>query len=114
MPRPKARYNGDGFWTVHKDYSDVLREKLREYYPDQHAESDPSFGHPADEFVSHILEEAKWAVSELHWQRLDITKPEIRAEHLDVMSIVLDCHNKLRNLSRGYERLLPVDAALWG
>ncbi len=110
MPTAKARYTGDGSGTLIQDFSDALKTKLRAYYPDQQAEIDPTWGHPADAFVSCVLAEARWAVSKLHWQKFDGTKQEIRAEQSDLLKELNEIHHKLRNLSPDFDRLLGTDA----
>ncbi len=102
MPTAKARYKGDGAGDLIKDFSDSLRRRIKEYYPGEQAE--------ADSFVAHILSEARWAKSELHWQGFDCTKAEIRAEHGDLLRQLTDAHNKLQNLSPDFDRLLGSDA----
>jgi hypothetical protein len=93
-----------------KDFSDSLKARLRDYCPDQQVDSETPWEDPADTFVSHVLAAARGAVSDLHWQQLDLTKSEIRAEQLDLFKRLNDLHHKLRNLSRDFERLLPIGA----
>jgi hypothetical protein len=110
MATAKARYTGDGTWTRIKDFSETLKVKLRGYYPNQLAESDPTWGHPADDFVSQVLAEARWAISELHLHQFVITKSEVRAEQSNLFKELSDVHRKLQNLSPDFDRLLGVDA----
>ncbi len=110
MSTAKARYTGDGAWTLTKDFSDTLKTTLRGYFPNQQAETEPTFGHPADAFVSHVLAEARWAVSGPHWQKFNSTKQEIRAEQSDLLKGLHALHHKLRNLSPDFDRLLDIDA----
>jgi hypothetical protein len=110
MPTAKALYKGDGAWKMVKDFSDTLKTKLRGYYPNQEADTDPVWGHPADDFVSRVLAEAQWAISELHWHQFVSTKQEIRAEQADLLKSLHDLHHKLRSLSPDFERLMAIDA----
>lgn len=110
MPTATARYTGDGTWTPIKDFSEALEVKLRSYYPNQHAETDPTWGHPADNFVAQVLAEARWAISELHFHQFVITKPEVRAEQSNLFKGLSDLHRKLRKLSPDFDRLLGIDA----
>jgi len=110
MPTAKARYKGDGAGQKPRDFSDRLEATLRSHYPDQNAESDPVFGHPADAFVEEVLAEARGALSRLHWDQFDLTKQEIRAEQADLLKTLKDGHEKLRNVSRDLDRLLGIDA----
>ena len=114
MAFAKAEYKGNGAGEMIPDFSDKLKSTLRSYYPDQDAESDETFGHPADGFVNHVLNEAWWAKSELDSQTFDITKQQIRAEQADIMKVLSDAHCKLRSLSPDFDRLLGVDADVWG
>jgi hypothetical protein len=84
--------------------------KLRGYFLGRQLDACEIWGHPADDFVSHVLAEAQWAIAELHWQTLDITKPEIRAEQQDLLRLLNLAHDKLRNLSPDFDRLLGVYA----
>jgi hypothetical protein len=110
MPTAKPRYIGNGTGNKLSDFSIELRGKLREFYPDKNAEEDPVWGHPADTFVSHILNEAWWAKSELHWLFFEGTKAELRAEHNDLLSRVTELENRMRNISSDFDRLLGNDA----
>ena len=110
MPTAKARYTGGGGRAKTKEFSSSLKTKLRDYFPRQQLGACEIWGHPADDFVSHVLAEAQWAVSELYWQTLDITKSEIRAEQQDLLHVLKLAHGKLRKLSPDIDRLLGVDA----
>lgn len=114
MTTAKAQYKGDGAGKLLPDFSDKLKSILRNFYPDQNAESDETFGHPADGFVSHILAEAWWAKSTLDDQKYDITKQQIRAEHADLLKVLSNAHDKLLTLSPDFDRLLGVDADVLG
>lgn len=110
MTSPRARYTGDGAWEQVPEFSSSLKKRLRAFSPQQEAEVDPVLGHPADDFVNEILAEALWARSTLHWQRLDCTKQELRAECADLLSMLKAAEFRLRNLSPQVDRLLGVDA----
>ena len=110
MPTAKARYAGNGAFIKIPDFSDDLKKRLRDFYPDKEAKTDPTWGSPADVFVSNILAEAWWAKSELHWQSFDLTKPEIRAEHADLLKVLKVAQSKVRSLSPDFDRLLGIDA----
>ncbi len=110
MTTPKACFKGDGAGTSPRNFSDTLKTKLRGYYPDQQAVRDPAWEHPADSFVAHVLSEAQWAVSQLHWQQFDITSQEIRAEKDRLLKVLKNAHDKLLSLSPDFDRLLAVQA----
>lgn len=110
MTTAKPRYTGDGTEDRIDDFSDKLRSALRDFFPDKSACDNPVFGHPADNFVAHILSEAWWAKSELHWQALEGTKAELRAERDDLLKRVSELEVRLRNLSPDLDRLLGVNA----
>lgn len=110
MSTAKARYVGDGCGDPIPDFSDALKVDLRSFYPDHDAKVDPVWGHPADDFVDQVLSEAWWAKSELHRQRFDTTRAEVRAEQADLLKVLQVCERKLRNLSPDVDRLLGVDA----
>ena len=106
MTTAKPRYKGGGAGTLIRDFSDELKDTLRGYYPHQTTDSDPSWEHPADAFVEHILSEAYRAVSHLHWRTFDVTTSEIIAEHKDLLKTLNRAHTKLQSLSREFDRLL--------
>lgn len=110
MSTAKARYKGDGGEAKTKEFSSKLKLILRGYFPSGQVDALDIWGHPADHFVSQVLAEAQWALAELHWQKLDITKPEIRAEQHDLLRLLNSAHDKLRSLSPDFERLLDVNA----
>jgi hypothetical protein len=110
MSTAKAKYVGDGSGKRIPDFSEHLRQKLRDFYPGQNEEPDPVWGHPADAFVEAILGEAWQAKSTLHAQEFVITKAEVRVEHADMLKSLLATEQKLRNLSPDLDRLLGVDA----
>lgn len=110
MPTAKARYLGRQAGDAQPEFSDALRAKLRGYYPDQDAITIPPFESPADDFVSRILMDARWAVSELKDLEAEITKPEIRREHEDLLKSLRELESKLRSLSLDYDRLLGIQA----
>jgi hypothetical protein len=56
------------------------------------------------------LSEAWWAKSALHVQEYEITKAEVRAEHVDLLKSLRAIEYKLRNLSPDLDRLLGIDA----
>lgn len=114
MPTAKPRYKGDGAGMLIPDFSDALRNKLREFYPDKEVTPDLHLGNPTDDFVNGILAETWWAKSELFWQDFGCTKQEIRAEHSDLLKCLRNCEEKLRNLSPDFDRLLGVEADPFG
>lgn len=113
MPTASAKFLGQGDWQLPRDFSHTLRTNLRAHFPAKNVEADEFWGHPADAFVSEILAEARWAVSELMWLDYRTTKPEIRAE-LNTLSValekVLETESRLRKLSPDVDMLLGVDA----
>ncbi len=92
------------------DFSDKLRESLRSYYPYQSAEADPTFGHPADQFVNSVLSAARPHRSKLFLEQFHSTKQELRAEQADLLKSLEGAHKKLRKLSRDLDNLLGFDA----
>jgi len=108
MARGKAQYKGDGAGVLIPDFSDSLKNKLRTYYPDQDAETDETFGHPADAFVSHILAEAWWAKARM--KDIVLTKKDVKAEWADLLGRANDLQSKLKTLSHDLDILLGIDA----
>jgi hypothetical protein len=123
MPSRKARYNApptlgevlkSGGPPKLRDFSEELRNRLRDFYPDKNAQTDPTFGHPADNFAAEILSEAGWAIGELEEVRQSLTKQDIRAEHDDLIRTLTATRDKLRKLSPDLDRLIGVDADTLG
>lgn len=110
MTTAKPRYAGDGTGDKLDDFSDELRSALRKFFPDKDAFDNSIFGHPADAFVAHVLAEAWWAKSELHWQGFEGTKAELRAERDDLLKRVRELEVKLRSISSDLDRLLGINA----
>jgi hypothetical protein len=111
MPTAKARYLGDGSGELLSDFSHQLKEELRSFYQGKNANPDlGEWVEPADAFVEEILSEAWWAKSALHVQEYEITKAEVRAEHVDLLKSLRAIEYKLRNLSPDLDRLLGIDA----
>lgn len=106
----KARFFGDGSGTLLPDFSDRLKRELRGYHPGPDTESDPTFGHPADTFVEHVLAEAWWAKAQMHWLKFDCTKPELRKEQTDLLRLLKKTRSNLQSLSPDFDRLLGIDA----
>ena len=106
--RPKAKFNG-GFYAKTHDFSDYTRAKLRELYPYQ-AETCPTFGHPADEFVDVLLMEGYWLAGALGATELFLTKEEARAECDALLKDLRSVRMKLQNLSGDFDGLLGQDA----
>ncbi len=74
MTRAKPAYDTDGSWkyrqfsTAEWDaLSKRLKATLRPLYPDRSATDEPTFGHPADEWSSWLLEESSSAISMTLW-----------------------------------------------
>lgn len=93
-----------------KPFSDALREKLRELYPDNLATEDPVWGHPADAFVSEILDASNWAASQVLHLNEEITSEELRAEYTDLIKTLNAADKKLRTISPDLDRLISADA----
>lgn len=110
MTTAKARFQGSGAWTQVPDFSDKLKARLRGFYPEPDADDDPIWGHPAEDFVNRILAAAWWAKSELDWQKYDCTKPELRAEQVNLLNLLREARGKLRSLSPDFDRLLGIEA----
>ena len=110
MARPKALYLGDGAGKMPRKFSDKLKKTIRDFYPNQDADTDPTFGHPADEFVNEVLAEVRWAADELISQKLAITKQDLRAELADLLNTLESAQEKLRNLSPDVDLILGIDA----
>ena len=110
MTTDKAHYRGNGAGQIIDDFSQNLRDTLRNYYPNLEEETVPVFGHPADEFVNILLGKAWRAKKALHWLKFSSTKGEIRAEHADLLKTLEKAQKNLRTLSIDFDRLLGVDA----
>ena len=96
-------------WAKLRSYyreKQIETDEEREYHSAWHSEP----GQAEDCFVSCVLAAARWAIAELHWRQIAITKPEIRAEHADLLKGLNDLHHKLRNLSPDFDRLLGSNA----
>lgn len=106
--RPKAKFNG-GLYTEAHTFSKDTRAKLRELYPYQ-ADTCPTFGHPADEFVEVLLMEGYWLASSLGAAKQFLTKEEARAECDALLKDLRSTRTKLQNLSGDFDRLLGEDA----
>lgn len=106
MPTAKPPFSGDRDDVSPREFSKELRDKLRTYYPVKNIEPDPAWGHPADAFVEKVLAEAWYAIDELDYLRFDITKQELRAEQADLLKLLREAEEKLRNLSPDLDRLL--------
>ncbi len=110
MARGKAQYMGSGAGDLIPDFSDSLKQKLREFYPELGVVSDQYFGHPADEFVAHVLAEAWWAKSTINFTTYDIKKKDIDAEWHDLLNRLEVLDERLRQISPDLDRLFGVDA----
>ena len=110
MTTAKPRYAGDEAGVTPDNFSDNLRKAIRNFYPDKNACADPSFGHPADEFVAEVLEEAWWAKSQLHDRLPEGTKAQLRAELTDLLKNAGKLEFKLRNISPDVARLLDINS----
>jgi len=110
MTTAKAKYVGGGDEEPLPDFSDKLKNGLRAFYPNPEAEIDPEWGHPADTFVEAVLGAAWWAKSARYWQRSEISKAEVRAEHADLLKVLRASEYKLRNLSPDHSRVFSVNA----
>lgn len=121
MPTAKPRYDGGGNWKYHQ-YTEAewealkkrISEKLRPFYPGKNAQSDPTFGHPADVWADCLLNEAKGAVSRMLWLRRRLTNEELRAERDDVLAILEKSAECLGKLSHDLDIILGVDADIRG
>lgn len=106
--RPKAKFNGYYYPTTH-DFSDDTRAKLRELYPHR-AETCPTFGDAADEFVDALLRWGYVLAAELGVTKQFLTKEEARAECDALLKDLRSTRTKLQNLSGDFDRLLGEDA----
>lgn len=121
MPTAKPRYDGGGNWKNRHFGPDEweavgkrVREKLRCFYPDKSASTDPTFGHPADAWANGLLSEANSAVSMMLWLRRRLTNEELRAERKDLLSTLNKACKCLSNLSHDLDIMLGVDADIRG
>ena len=108
MPSGKARLTGK--MPEYREFSDELKQKLHAFFPDEDPEPDPTFGHPADHFVAVLLNAASFAISELGYSRLSLTKADLEAEHKALLASLTAARDKLRQISLGLDRLLPLEA----
>ncbi len=121
MPTAKPRYDGDGSWK-HRHFNNAeweelkqrTREKLRPYYPDKDAMTNPTFGHPADGWADYLLSESNNAVSQVLWLLLRLTNEELRAERNDTLATLKKADECLSKLSHDLDIMLGVDADVLG
>ncbi len=121
MPTAKPRYDGNGRWK-HRHFNEAkwealekqTRKKLRPYYPDKDAMTDPDFGHPADSWANSLLAESESAVSQVLWHCRRLTNAELRAEQNDTLAALKKADQCLSNLSHDLDIMLGVDADVLG
>lgn len=127
MPRPKARYLGNGLGERFPDFS----EKFLDYLYQQHSsdtknrrkksgnasESNQLPEDSATTFVGSLCSEASWAQSELHQYRLCVNKADLQAELKDLQrllakarAVFLCASEKLRRLTPELDLSLGIDA----
>lgn len=108
--RAKAQYKGNGSGIKPKEFSERLRFRLRSYCPKNEEGLEQDWDAFADSFVEVVLSEARFALDELYWQLLDVTKEEIQAEHKNLSKMVSSIQKKVLNIRR--PRIFPNKAIL--
>jgi hypothetical protein len=115
MPTAKAQYDRFGeiksqkYNFSHAEWDDLhkrVRRELRPLYPHNDVDDDPTFGHPADEWASHLLEVAHTEVSTWRWLEERLTNEELRAEQADILRSLKKAHASLSEMSRDMHNLL--------
>ena len=121
MPSAKPAYDTDGRWKVRQydqatwdAIAERLKTKLRPFYPDESAEGDVAFGHPADQWANHLLAEASDAMSVILWHRRRLTNEELRAERNDLLKLLHKVEDRLNTVSHDLDRLFGMDADVLG
>jgi hypothetical protein len=115
MPTAKAQY--DRFGEIksqksnfsHAEWDDLhkrVRRELRPLYPHNDVDDDPTFGHPADEWASQLLEVAHTAVSTWRWLEERLTKAQLHAEQADILNALEKTHTSLTGMSHDLHNLL--------
>ena len=121
MPTAKPRYDSDGTWK-YRTYTEAswnaltkrVQKELRRYYPDKNATSDPSFGHPADDWAIGLLNVAHDEISMTNWLSRRLTNEELRAERADILKILNRADKSLSNLSHDLSVLFgPRGRCTW-
>jgi len=117
----KPRYDRDGACKTRQfseaewaDLSERVRKNLRRFYPDQTAQHDETFSHPADTWANNLLSEANSAVSTVLWLTQRLTNEELRAEQQDVIRTLKRADSCLSDLSHDLDILLGTDADVLG
>jgi hypothetical protein len=121
MPTAKPPYDGDVTWK-YRTYDEAqwreldiqVQKKLRPLYPDQTAIADPTFGHPADEWATVLLNVAHDEISMAKWRGRRRTNEQLRAEQEDVLKILKKAERCLGNLSQDLAKTLDQDADVLG
>ena len=117
MPTAKRRRDSGGEWK-NQHFNEVewealnerLCKKLRGFYPDMTAVSDPAFDHPADSWVYNLITEAESAISMMLWLRKGLTNEELKAERKDLLNTLNKADNCLSKLSHDLDTMFGVDA----
>jgi hypothetical protein len=118
MPTAKAQY--DRFGEIksqksnfsHAEWDDLhkrVRRELRPFYPHNDVDDNPTFGHPADEWASHLLEVAHTEVSTWRWLEDRLTNEELRAEQADILRSLEKAHASLSEMSCDLHNLLAPE-----
>ena len=105
MPSGKAQYTGH--CLRREQFKETLKQQLRDYHPDLEAETEPYFEHPADTFVKEVLAAVQSATL---MPSQSLTRQDIAAEQINLLRMLTDTIDKLRNLSGDFDRLLGQDA----
>lgn len=121
MPSATAVYDPEEVWKL-RQYNDAkwnnllegLQKDLRPFYPDKAAVACSQFGHPADEWVAHLLDEAWDAISITHGIGLRLTKEQLLVEQQDMLTTLEKAVRVLSNVSPDLDRLFGLDADILG
>lgn len=115
MPTAKPQYDRFGEIKSQKsnfsqaewnDLHKLVRRELRPLYPHNDVDDDPTFGHAADEWASHLLEVAHTEVSTWRWLEERLTNEELRAEQADILRALEKAHASLSEMSYDLHNLL--------
>lgn len=110
MTTAKAQYTGGAHNEVTKDFSSKLKLKLLTYAPGQRNNGHQTSQNAADAFVSALLSEVQWAISQYDFYKRELTKQQIEAEQKDILKHLQSLHIRLEKMSPDLDRLLPCSA----
>jgi hypothetical protein len=86
-----------------------VRLQLRSLYKRNEVDDGPTFGDPADEWASLLLEVADSEVSMSRWLHKRLTNAQLYAEQADILNALEKAHTSLTGMSYDLHNLLDRD-----